>query len=183
MSHRRTSLIVAMAILVLSACAPAVETSPRTGIAELDNIIEVALGGDVDELRSLIQFTQTYCTYAEGLGGPPKCLSGQAEGTPVEVLPFLGSEGSFIRKDNMHDWDGVQVASLYAVYEVSDSVFTDESYPRGEYAIVFIADGEQSSGITLQVRQGRIVRIDYGFTSPPEISESWVVRYLVGPIR
>jgi hypothetical protein len=162
---------------------PITESNDRTGIPELDNIIEVTLSGDVNELRSLIEFTQSKCTHAEGLGGPPKCRADEAEGTPVEVLPFLGPEGSFIRRSEIEDWKGVQAGRVYAVYEVPDSVYSDEDYPKGEYAIMFIEDSEHGFSITLQVTQGRIVRIDYGFSYPPEIPEEQGVRYLLGPIK
>lgn len=184
MSSQRACLVFIAALTIfVSACAAPTQLNERTGVAELDNIIEITLGGDVAELRSLIEFTQAYCTNAEGLGGPPKCLSDEAEGALVEVLPFLGAEGSFIRRSDIEDWNVVQVDSLYAVYEVSDTAYSDENYPRGEYALVFIQDNEHGASITLQVTQGRIVRIDYGYTDPPEINQNLVVRYLVEPAR
>ncbi|OGN90476.1 MAG: hypothetical protein A2Y88_03025 [Chloroflexi bacterium RBG_13_48_10] len=174
-------------MLPLSACtsSPA-EPSPassmnQTGIAELDEIILVVMEGDTTGLRLLIRYTQTTCTFAEGLGGPPKCLEDEQEGTPVEVLPFLGPEGHFIRKADIDNWTGVEVSELYAVYQVSEAVYSDENYPKGEYALVFITDPEKQSSITLQVRQGRIVHIDNGYGYPPEIPAENVVMYLISP--
>ena len=99
----------------------------------------------------------------------------------MEVLPFLGPEGHFIRNADIDNWTGVEVSELYAVYQVSEAVYSDENYPKGEYALVFITDPEKQSSITLQVRQGRIVRIDNGYGYPPEIPAENVVMYLISP--
>ena len=165
-----------------------VEASPtvgvtlnQTGLEELDKIITVVLGGNITELQQLLGFMTTNCTFAEGLGGPPKCLKTEKEGESVEVLPFLGSEGSFLRKEDVGSWQGLKVSELYAVYQVSESVYSDKNFPLGEYAIVFIGNKEQKISITLQVKQGKIIRIDYGFVYPPEINPDSVTRYLVPP--
>lgn len=179
------SLILMMLMIVLSACAPTADSTPQesTGLPELDNVIEVVLGGDMDEIRALVYFTQAKCTNADGLGGPPKCLANEAEGTPVEVLPFLGPEGGFIRKADIDSWNGLHASELFAVYEVSDAVYSDESYPKGEFALVFIEDGEMQSSFTLQVTDGKIVRIDHSFEFPPQIREDYVKRFLVEPAK
>lgn len=180
-------LILISLIFLSSACASSPAESPgernRTGIAELDGIIEKVLAGDTAGLRSLLEFTQTKCTNAEGLGGPPKCLNGEQEGTPVDVLPFLGPEGHFIRKADIASWQGIDASDLFAVYQVSDLAYSDENFPAGEYALVFIGDSQASMSVTLQVRRGRIVRIDDGFGYPPVIREDDVLRYLVPPIK
>jgi hypothetical protein len=149
-------------------------------VLELDKIIDVALRGNADELKSLIRLTQAKCAFVEGLGGPPKCMGSEQEGDVVEVLPILGSEGYFLRKAELEGWDGLDVYALFAVYEVSESVYSDENYPAGEYAIVFI-NKEKSTSLTLQIDQGNIVRIDYGFEYPPFIPSANVVRYLIQP--
>ena len=72
-------------------------TVSSTGVLELDKIVDAALRGDKDELKSLMKFNQVKCTLAEGLGGPPKCLAGEQDGTVVKVFPILDSEGYFLR--------------------------------------------------------------------------------------
>ena len=72
--------------------------STRTGIADIDAVLAAVESGDPQQLRDLIRFTTVACTKADGLGGPPKCQSDEAEGMLVEVLPFLGPEGHFLRK-------------------------------------------------------------------------------------
>src|SRR5574339_409121 len=56
----------------------------RSGVAELDPVLDAAASGKVEMLRSRIQFTQAECTWREGLGGPPRCREGEEEGTVVE---------------------------------------------------------------------------------------------------
>lgn len=143
--------------------------STRTGIPDVDAVLAAVESGDPQGLRDLIRLTTVACTKADGLGGPPKCQDGEVEGTPVVVLPFLGSEGHFLRAAEAANFPGVSVKGLYAVYRVSDSAYSEEAYPVGEYAVMFVGD-ENQPGIVIQVRGG-IVRIDYLF-SPTSLDET-----------
>ena len=96
------------------------------------------------------------------LGGPPPCREGEAERTSVEVLPFLGSEGFYLWKDDIGSWPGLDVDGLYAVYQVSDTAYSDGYYPKGEYGVVLV-DKEGNENVVLQIKEGGIVRIDYVF--------------------
>lgn len=137
--------------------------STRTGIAEVDAVLVAVESRDPQQLRDLIRFTTVGCTKADGLGGPPKCQDGEAEGTLVEVLAFLGSEGHFLRAADVSDFPGVDVIGLYAVYKVSDAAYSEEAYPVGEYAVMFVGD-ENQPGIVIQIWDG-VVRIDYLYSS------------------
>lgn len=145
------------------------EPDMRTGLNEIDQVIETVFKGDINEFRQMIKFTATGCTHADGLGGPPKCSEGESEGALVEVLPFLGPEGHFIRRGEINEWQGIDVSGLYAVYQVSENVYSDKDYPAGEYAIVFRTK-ESHTILTLQIENGSIIRIDYHFGSPPVIN-------------
>ena len=108
-----------------------------TGIEELDRIIAAALAGDTALLREMIRYTTLRCLTLEGLGGPPPCREGESEGTLVEVLPFIGPEGSHLRREDGQDWTGLDVSELVAVYRLSDQVYADENYPVGDYGVLF----------------------------------------------
>ena len=109
-------------------------------------------------------------------------MPGEPRGTAVDVLPVLGpGEGSFLRESEMNSWVGPTLARLYAAYRVSGAAYSDENYPAGEYALVFLGDGASLAAVTLQVRHGRVVRIDYGAGWPPQISPEAVDEYLVSP--
>ena len=53
----------------------------------------------------------------------------------------------------------MSVIGIYAVYQVSETAYSEDAYPVGEYAIVF-KGGENQPDVVLQVRDG-IVRVDY----------------------
>jgi hypothetical protein len=176
--------------VVLFACSPATPASPeatptvagefhplttRTNIQEVDQVIEIVASDNPESLRSLIQFTNTKCTRAEGLGGPPKCRAGEVEGTPVDALPIFGSEGHFIYKEDIEEWPGVQADGLYAVYEVSSEVVSDPDYPSGMYAVMFTDKANQTI-TSLRVEDGKIVRVDYILDNSPNVVNGWIER-------
>ena len=137
--------------------------STRTGIAEVDAVLAAVESGDAQSLRDLVRFTSLACTKADGMGGPPKCREGEAEGTLVNVLPFLGPEGSFMHESDLSNFIPMQALGIYAVYSVSDSAYAEEAFPAGEYAVMFTT-AEDQIFIVYQIRQG-IVRIDTVFSS------------------
>ena len=185
---------VLLIVFLVSACLPlstptqatAPETQPtsaqnyhpletRVGIEEIDNALSAVASGDVQLLRSLVKFTTAKCTLLEGLGGPPKCRQGEAEGAPVEVLPFLGSEGSFIRKDEIENWQGIEVSGVFAIYRVSADVQSEENYPAGEVAIIFVAP-QNGPAVFLRLSEGGIVRVDHIFDTSPQSLEAILQR-------
>jgi hypothetical protein len=58
-----------------------VQFSTTIEMEELKPVIEAFLFGTVMDRIDLVSYTTTACTTADGLGGPPKCESGEAEGT------------------------------------------------------------------------------------------------------
>ncbi|HET6846479.1 MAG TPA: hypothetical protein VFH29_06560 [Anaerolineales bacterium] len=181
-------LALAIASILLSACgdrgAPPANSNADgspTGIRELDAVISAALSGDTSAILPYVEYTRTTCTTEQGLGGPPRCLVGEHDGTPVSVLPFLGSEGSFLREIDAPGWVAPPLTRLYAAYKVSDAAYSDPDYPAGEYALVFASGETSPSPVTLQVTQGRIVRIDYGAGWPPQIPAEAVLEYVATP--
>lgn len=136
--------------------------STRTGIADVDEVLAAVESGDAQALRDLVRFTEVGCTKAEGMGGPPKCREGEAEGTLVNVLPFLGPEGRFMYESDLSNFLPMQALEIYAVYSVSDSAFSEEAFPAGEYAAIFITEIDEIF-IVYQIRKG-IVRVDTVFS-------------------
>ncbi len=168
------------AVLPTEAAASAAPYHPltsQTGIQTVDQVLQAVAGDDPDALRALIEFTKAACTYQDGLGGPPKCREGEAEGTHVEVLAFLGSEGGHVRKDEMENWPAlVKATGVYAVYEVNAAaISSEEYYPVGKYVIVFV-DEENRAATALRIGEGGIVRIDDIIDSSPENLRAMVER-------
>lgn len=141
--------------------------STRTGIADIDVVLDAVESNDPQQVRDLLRFINVPCSMADGLGGPPKCRENEPEGTLVEVFPFLGGEGSYLHKENFDLWTGIAVTRLYAVYRNSESVFSDETFSAGEYAVLFLSE-DNFPGTILQVTDGQIVRIDTVFDPSPE---------------
>ena len=186
---------IALLILGMAACSTAtpatqeiVSTLPpapaegyhplttRIGMESIDQILEAVSSGDLQSLRSLVEFTNAQCTQRDGLGGPPKCREGEPEGTAVEVLAFLSSEGSFLRKDEIDDWSGIDVLGIYAVYEVNSPVVSSEQYyPVGKYAVLFVSE-ENQPAVALRIGGSGIVRVDDIFDSSPESLNAMVER-------
>jgi hypothetical protein len=164
---KKTTLMVLAFVLVwlAAACSPQATTSSgEDAIPHFDDITSAVESGSTEELISLIKFSSLPCTKAEGMGGPPKCLAGEAEGTPVEVLPILGSEGHHMRRSEMSSWQGIGDARLYAVYRISESTYSDEDFPAGDYGIAFVMSNKVD-GIVFQVTEDVIVRMDYQMLS------------------
>ena len=136
--------------------------STRTGNADVDEVLAAVESGDPQALRDLIHFTKVGCTNVDGLGGPPKCQAGEAEGTLVNVLPFLGPESSFMHEADIANFQPMEALGIYAVYSVSDSAYSEKAYPAGEYAVVVTTIVDQIFQI-YQIREG-IVRVDTVFS-------------------
>ncbi|HNN13410.1 MAG TPA: hypothetical protein PKL78_07625 [Anaerolineales bacterium] len=137
--------------------------STRTGIADVDAVLAAVESGNAQTLRDLVRFTTVGCTNAEGMGGPPKCGEGEAEGTLVTGLPLIGPEGSFMRESDLANLTFMEALGIYAVYSVSDSAYSEEAYPAGEYTVMFVTGVDQIY-VAYQVRAG-IVRMDTLFST------------------
>lgn len=204
MKHGILKTFLWLVVLWLPGCAPVATTAPTqeispttqppggvqyhplntlTTLPEIDVIIRAVAGGDPQDLRNLFAYTEIACMTVNALGGPPPCRENEAEGTVVEVLPSLGPEGSFLRKDEAQNFPGLNVTGLYAVYRVPDAAFSDPSYPAGEYAIVYVSDSAAPE-VVLQARNGKIVRIDYVFGYPEsnELLPKGVTELLLEPV-
>ena len=164
-----TLVLILSTAWLAAACSPA--APPQTAeaaVPHLDALVSAASSGSSEEVLDLIQFSSLPCTTVEGMGGPPKCQAGEAEGTLVEALPVLGPEGHHMRREDFSSWTGIDGAQLYAAFRTPESIFSDEFYPAGEYGVAFrLPDG--ANVVVFQVTQEGIVRLDYHL--PPTIDE------------
>jgi hypothetical protein len=154
----------------------ALRLTTETGIQPIDQVLNAVASGDPQAVRAAIEFIDAECTQQEGLGGPPKCREGEAEGTLVEVLAFLGSEGGHLRKDELENGLAINATGIYAVYEVNTAVVSSEQYyPVGNYVILFV-DEENRSGTALRIGERGIVRVDTLFDTSPESLDAMIER-------
>lgn len=146
-----------------------------TTIEEIDTILAAVNSNDKQKLTDLFSYTAIACKTVNALGGPPACREGEAEGTLVEVLPGLSSEGSYLHKDEISNWPGLDVAGLYAVYKVSESTYSEENFPKGDYAVILVGN-ENIPGIVLHITDAGIVRIDYILDDAPDALQAVLER-------
>lgn len=154
-------------------------------IDEIMPVLEVLFWGTMEDRLSRVQYLSTACTTADGLGGPPKCPSGQAEGTLVEVFPVGGAEGHFVGPDEMDRVLQFSVEGLYAVYQPLPGRDPIEYWPVGDYALLFERKMLNASlPVTVFVQDGKLVRL--GFSMPDVdpaqlLSEISLDRILIPP--
>lgn len=140
----------------------------RTGIKEIDDVIDVIINKDIEARLDLVQFTRTACTTTSGLGGPPECVSGEADGTIVDAFPVSNGEGHFVRPDNFQELFDFTVRGLFAVYAVPEDAYQTDYWPAGEYGIVFTSeDGGHPHTINVLVEDAQIVRLEFIPDWPP----------------
>lgn len=152
--------------------------STRTGIAEVDRVIEGMLGGSVETQRGLLLPLSFPCTTREGLGGPPKCNPGESEGTTVQAFPLGGPEGSFLRVGEIDRILPLQVAGLYAVYKVPADAYRADYWPAGEYGVAFLRS-DRTLLIALVTADG-IVRLDWA-SSPAVLAQQMGGEFVLAP--
>lgn len=195
-----TRFLITLFVLtvLVSACVPASTDVFEVGVEPAENgtsteaikeelhpIVQAMLGGNIGDQLAQIQYTSTACSNVEGLGAPPRCPEGVAEGTPVEAFPMLGSEGGFVKPEEMEQvLNNLWVKNLYAVYRVTPNPNLESYIPQGEYALLFERNvNDLSTPVTLLVTDGKVVRIDYsmGPSAADLLEEIPVGQVIVGP--
>ncbi|HAV78596.1 MAG TPA: hypothetical protein DCX53_14705 [Anaerolineae bacterium] len=180
----RFLIVIAILTMVVSACVPAEGTDvfevgiePATEISssqvvkdELQPIMEAVYSDTLEGTLALMQFVEISCANVEGLGGPPPCPEGVAEGTLLEVFPTLSSHGALVSREEFTNMLlNLQVKNLYAVYLEEPNPNAEPNYQPGEYAMLFERElNDMPIPVVLQVKDGRIVRIDYHIGISPE---------------
>jgi hypothetical protein len=146
-----------------------------TGIPAIDEAITAAASGDAEALAAHVIVDPVACTTAEGLGGPPKCPGGAADGTLLTRFGVVQCEGGWAQAEHLavtverwitpDDAAAPGSPSLYAI------VFIDERFPNmpGDYYVIFgFPDGQ---GRSLSVTDGGITFLWFG--CGPKPVEQW----------
>ncbi|MCH8064509.1 MAG: hypothetical protein IIC90_01605 [Chloroflexi bacterium] len=154
----------------LEPAATATTEARRTGISQVDAVLDVLFSGDADAVRAMVRFTAIPCEAEPvGLGSPPMCKADESDGSPVDVYPHSSCEGFYIRPENM-DGSYSSLASpdgtLYAVYRAPDRY-----WPPAQFVAIFtdpsrvIVPGDAQA---VSITDGRIVGSHSGCASTPE---------------
>ena len=122
----------------------------RTGVAAVDEAINVVLSRDPARVQALIRLQSLGCTTRLGLGGPPACPEGVAEGTPIDRLPISNCEGGGVLREHVgwavERWlaaapggEPAQVLGTYAVVRAHGQSST--IFGGAAYGVVFSDEG------------------------------------------
>jgi hypothetical protein len=156
-----------------------------TGIDEIDKVIDAIMGNDIDDRLEMVRMITTACTTADGLGGPPKCEPGEADGTIVDVFPVSNGEGHHVRPGQLQDIFDFTVRGLIAVYVVPEDAYHADYWPAGEYGIALTSeDGGYPHAIILLEEDGQIVRLEFIPIWPPfDMIRQKSDEFILPPIR
>jgi hypothetical protein len=139
----------------------------RTGIAEIDSVLDAITNPDIAARIELVSYITSACTTQDGLGGPPKCLPDEVEGTLVDTFPVLYSEGTHVRAENIENAFDFSVSGLITIYHTPMHEKQDDYWPVGEYALIFtLDDPDIPQLLTVRIDGGQIVRLDYSMIGP-----------------
>ena len=116
-------------------------TPAPTGI---DAIVVAARANDAPALEALVRYEPVPCTTTiTGIGGPPQCTNGEAEGTPVEVVFATTCEGYYAREGALNFNEiafGIFGSGdpLYGLYEIdpASQLARIEEWSAARYAVV-----------------------------------------------
>jgi len=193
--NTKNSLSIFLLFLMLNvfaACSPVAgvfdiniqSADQDAGESALESVRKVALSL-VDsryDWQDYIQFLTTPCTTADGLGGPPKCETGMADGTLVEVFPLSDAEGHFATPETIDQVFQYWLKRLYAVYKVTSDAYHEPYWPAGEFGLVFERDvNDVPFPVTVFVEDGKIVRIAYHYNTVEEQLQSIPVENVIIP--
>ncbi len=149
-----------------------------SGVPEVDVVVGAALEGDAKALAALAAFEQIACVAVpQGLGGPPICPEGVADGTVVAVMRVAECEGTYFYREGIEG--DLQRATrdllgLYAVYQVPEDAPGSPFSPAGSYGAVFAAEfGGRLVGVTFVVQGASLAAINFGCGDTPERAVAW----------
>lgn len=175
-------LLVALAAALLASCdssqdspSPGSSSTPvlgtptatplpgRTGILEVDAIIDTVLSGDAARIEALLKLEQVGCAADSYATTPsvPRCGSAEPLGTrhPAFAIPSCG-DGGWV--EGQYPWIEsllMRKPAVYAVYQQPPKPATPPNgFPSGRYVIIWkYSTLDSASGVALEVTDGQIV--------------------------
>lgn len=157
----------------------------RTGIDEIDSVIDVILNGDEAARLDLVRYSTTACVMGSSFGGQPNCTGEEESGTLIDVFPIDFERELYYRPRDIQGIFGFTVRGLLAVYKVPEEAFQADYWPAGEYGVVFTSEeGGVPHIIIVLIEDGKIVRLDLDYTWPPfGVVRERSNEFLLTPIR
>ncbi len=162
--------------------APTVQAT-TTGVAPVDAAIRTVLANDVAGLKSKMAFFEVNCSAnpSGGIPQPPKCNSGEPDGTSVQVFFQSFGEGAYRRPDDATSVLTQWLSPGMQLYAVRDRIAPDATIGGYRYQVVFVnADG---AGNALWVSDRGVVGISFDLSHNPALMarQDGVGKYLIQP--
>ncbi len=169
------ALVIAAVWLVAAAACGGDGAANRTGISEVDRVLDAVESDEAEQIEALVSVGQQPCERLGDISPPAgvsiiECREGEPEGTLVDAFWNGSCEGSFWYRAGPRDaantasrvvlWD----LELYGVFEARPL----ESVPA-DYTAVFAHtdDTDAVRGIALLMLDGTIIGTDQGCGLPP----------------
>ncbi len=157
-------VLVALAMTVLVAACGGDDQRDRTGIPEVDRVIEAVLSEDVDTLVALVRYEQAECSTSEtsDFPEPPRCEAGQAEGSAVDVFVSGSCKPAYVSREEVPGFLRLNIEdaglSVYAVYSTKSHPGLDS-----DYRVVFQGpEGrEDTGGAGIAIDDGGIASLTF----------------------
>ncbi|HEU0075985.1 MAG TPA: hypothetical protein VFS30_18470 [Dehalococcoidia bacterium] len=112
----------------------------RSGIEVIDTFLNALAAGDLSSMVGQVSYEQVGCILEPvGIGGPPFCEDGEAEGTLLDVVLAARCEGHYIRREAMPQVLGDLVGkpwALYAVIELGPPV--QDAFVPGTWQVILV---------------------------------------------
>lgn len=160
MRYARFALLGLLALAALVAgCGADGDKRDRTGVPEVDRIIEAILNQDVDALAGLVRYQQEECSTSDSsdIPEPPRCKAGQADGSLVDVFLSGACKPSYVTREEVPDFLSLNVGetelSVYAVYRTESNPGLDWDHrivfhgPEGREDVRGAEIGVENGGI------------------------------------
>jgi hypothetical protein len=158
---------------------PTATATPTAG--GIDAIVAAARANDATALEALVVYAPVPCTTdVMGVGGPPPCEPGEADGTPVDVVFATTCEGYYARESALNFNEiafGVFGSgdALYGLYEIdpASQLARIEEWSAARYAVVMnrIGPADQNFAYVIISDGERIIGTAAGCGETPE---EWV---------
>jgi hypothetical protein len=145
----------------------------RTGIEEVDSIIEEFLSYDIAAMAERFQHMSINCLEEEWRAGEPLCICDNCELVYTDAFPIYELD----RVSYIPAWDITKVFTqttwfpvqgVYAVYQIPADV-PETVWQDGEYGIIFIGADDQP--LTVYIRDGKMVQWTILYATPRQIIE------------
>ena len=143
------------------------------GIPAVDAVLAAVARGDAAPLLARTALTEVPCgpESPEGFALVPTCAGGEAEGTPVPVLPVAACEGVWVRDPRpVLDAFVEHAGELHAVVRGPEPASADAWRPTADHVVVFAAQpGSIVPGLAVSLRGGAVVAVEMGCRGPADL--------------